>query len=251
MFRKLVLSTLLLAACASAQELKVAAAADLDVAMEKISAAFKKQTGIQLKVSYGSSGHFFAQIRNGAPFDVFMSADRYYPDTLENFGKTDQGTTVYALGKLVVWVSNRIALDPAPDNLNILTSNHINKVAIANPEHAPYGRAAVAAMVHYKVYDQVKSKLVLGENVSQASQFAQSGNADAALIPLSVAVTESMKKGGRYAVVAPDSYPPLYQAAVVLRSSENKQQAHRFVEFLRSSVAQKIFLEYGFEVPRK
>lgn len=249
--RTLVLSTLILATGASAQELKIAAAADLNPAIEKVGAAFKKQTGVQLKVSYGSSGNFFAEIRNGAPFDVFLSADRSYADSLSDFGKTDKGSTLYALGTLVLWVSNRVALTPSPDNLNVLTNARIHKIAIANPEHAPYGRAAVAAMVHYQLHDQLKPKLVMGENVSQAAQFAESGNAEAALIPLSLALADSMKKGGHFAVVLRDTYPPLYQAAVVLRSSQDKQDAHHFIEFLTSSAGQKILQEYGFEAPKK
>jgi len=237
---------LILAAGVSAQELKVAAAADLNPAMPKLSAAFAKQTGIQLKVSFGSSGNFFAEIRNGAPFDVFMSADKSYPETLEGAGKAE-GTSVYARGKLVVWVPNRTGLEPSPDNLKILTSSAVKKVAIANPEHAPYGRAAVAAMVHFKVYEQVKSKLVLGENVSQTAQFAQSGNADVALISLAQALSDTLKSSGRYALVPTDSYPALDQAATVVRSSQNKQAAHRFLEFMQSQAAQKILSEYGFE----
>jgi molybdate transport system substrate-binding protein len=247
LFRKLVLFTLLLAACAPAQELKVAAAADLDVALKKVAAVFQQQTGIQLKVTYGSSGHFFAEIRNGAPFDVFLSADRSYPETLEGFGKTDQKPTIYAMGKLVLWVSDRIPATLSGDNLSILTSSGIGKIAIANPEHAPYGRAAVSAMDHYKVYDQVKSKLVLGENVSQAAQFAQSGNADAALIPWSLAMSEPMKSRGRFVLIKQEAYTPLYQAAVVLQASQYKAQAHRFVDFLRSATAQKILTQSGFE----
>lgn len=250
MFRKLVLFTLVLAAGASAQDLKIAAAADLNVAMKKVAAVYQKQTGVQLTITYGSSGNFFAEIRNGAPFDVFLSADRSYPETLEGTGKTDQGVTVYALGKLALWVSNRVAGKPTP-NLTILTSAGVGKVAIANPEHAPYGRAAVAAMVHFGVYERVKPKLVMGENVSQAAQFAQSGNVEATMIAWSLAESESMKKLGQYVLVPEESYPPLYQAAVVLRSSQNKQQAHRFVEFLRSPAAQKILLESGFEIPQK
>jgi molybdate transport system substrate-binding protein len=249
--RNFVLLTLILTAGASAQELKIAAASDLTLALEKVSSAFKKQTGIQLKVSYGSSGHFFSEIRNGAPFDVFLSADRDYPETLAGSGKTDQGTTIYAQGRLVVWVSARTALAPSSSNLDVLTSGLVTKIAIANPEHAPYGRAAVAAMSHYRVYEKVKSKLVLGESVSQAAQFAESGNAEAAMIPMSLVLAESLKKNGHYAIVPPDSYPPLFQAAVVLRSSQYKPEAHRFVEFLRSASAQKILLEYGFEIPKK
>jgi len=250
--RRLVVLTLpILAACASAQELKIAAASDLNPAIEKVGAAFKKQSGVQLKVSYGSSGNFFAEIRNGAPFDVFLSADRSYAESLSEFGKTDKGATTYALGTLVVWVSNRVALNPSPDNLNLLTNDHIHKIAIANPEHAPYGRAAVAALAHYQLQDKLKPKLVTGENVSQTAQFAESGNAEAALIPLSIALTDTMKKGGRFAVISRDAYPPLLQAGVVLRSSQDKQDAHRFLEFLTSSAGQKILQEYGFEAPKK
>lgn len=249
--RRLVVLTLILVAGASAQEIKIAAASDLNPAIEKVAAAFKKQTGVQAKFTYGSSGNFFAEIRNGAPFDVFLSADRSYAESLSDFGKTDKAATVYALGTLVVWVSNRVALTPSADNLNVLTSDRIHKVSIANPEHAPYGRAAVAAMSHYQIYDQIKKKLVMGENVSQAAQFAQSGNADAALIPLSLALTDSMKQGGHFAVVLRDAYPPLYQAAVVVRSSQEKPAAHHFIEFLTSSAGQKILQEYGFEAPKK
>ena len=247
--RKLVfgLLGLMLTAGLSAQELKIAAASDLTPAMPKLSEAFAKQTGVQLKVSFGSSGNFFAEIRNGAPFDVFLSADRSYPETLEQTGKADKSTAIYARGKLVVWVPNRLGLEPSTDNLKILTNSNVKKIAIANPEHAPYGRAAVAAMVHFKLYDQVKSKLVLGENVSQTAQFAQSGNADAALISLAQALSDTLKNSGRYALVPPESYPNLDQAAMVLRSSQNKQNAHRFVEFLQSPAAQKILNEYGFE----
>ena len=176
-----------------------------------------------------------------------MSADRSYPETLEQTGKADESTAVYARGKLVVWVPNRLGIEPSNDNLKILTNSNVKKIAIANPEHAPYGRAAVAAMVHLKVYDQVKSKLVLGENVSQTAQFAESGNADVALISLAQALSDALKNSGRYALVPPDSYPQLEQAAMVLRSSQNKQNAHRFVEFLQSPTAQKILNEYGFE----
>lgn len=246
--RKLILFTLtlVLIGSASAQELKIAAAADLTLALEKVAVAFKKQSGIQLKVSYGSSGNFFSEIKSGAPFDVFLSADRDYPDTLDGLGKTDKGTTIYAQGRLVLWLASKTGLDPSA-NLDVLNSNRISKIAIANPSHAPYGRAAVAAMSHFGIYDQVKHKLVTGENVAQAAQFGQSGNAEAALIPMALAMDENLRKGGRYVIVPTDSYPPLLQAAVVLRASQNKADAHRFVEFLRSAAAQKILTDNGFQ----
>jgi molybdate transport system substrate-binding protein len=249
--RKLVLLTLLLIGSASAQVLKIAAASDLTLALEKVGAVFKKQSGIQLKASYGSSGRFFSDIKNGTPFDVFLSADRDYPDTLYGLGKTDQATTIYAQGRLVLWIAARTALEPSPKNFDILTSSRISKIAIANPEHAPYGRAAVSAISHFGIYDQIKPKLVMGESVAQAAQIAESGNAEAALIPMALVLAENFRKTGRYAIVPPDSYPPLLQAAVVLRSSQNKPEARRFVEFLRSPAAQKILLEYGFQAFKK
>ena len=137
------------------------------------------------------------------------------------------------------------------DNLKTLASSAVKKISIANPEHAPYGRAAMAALQHYGIYDQVKAKLVLGENVSQAAQFAQSGNADVALIALSLALSDSMKRSGQYVLLPPASHRPLDQAGVVLHSSKNKQQARRFLQFLMSADGQKILKEFGFESLRK
>src|SRR5262252_7849889 len=170
----------------AAQELKVAAASDLTDAMQKLAPAFAKQTGIHVSVSVGSSGNFFAQIQNGAPFDVFLSADRSYPEKLLQAGKAEANSlTPYARGRLVLWCAKSTGLHlPSKDGktldggLDFLKKSEVHKIAIANPEHAPYGRAAVAAMEHFKVYEEVKPKLVLGENISQTAQFAQSGNAD-------------------------------------------------------------------------
>jgi len=248
---KTALLALALVLGASAQELKIAAAADLSAVMQKIGPAFEKQTGVHPSFSFGSSGNFFAEIRNGAPFDVFLSADRSYAETLDGAGLTDQGSKVYARGKLVAWTRNGSAVQLSPDNLKFLTSSAVNKVAIANPEHAPYGRAAVAAMVHFKVYDQVKPKLVLGENISQTAQFAQSGNADVGMIALALALSDALQKSGHYVLVPLDSYPPLEQSGVVLRASKNKQAAHRFLDFLYSPAAQKLLHDYGFETPQR
>jgi molybdate transport system substrate-binding protein len=253
---KLFAAVLLLAAAGTAQDLKVAAAADLTSVMPKLSAAFQKQTGISLSVSLGSSGNFFAQIRNGAPFDVFMSADKSYPEKLQDSGLTLAGTLfTYARGKLVLWVPNGSRLQFSSNKDGVLTGDlgplagaAVQKIAIANPEHAPYGRAAVAALEHYRIYEAVKSKLILGENISQAAQFGQSGNADAALISDSIALTAAMKQKGTFVLLPQESYPPLDQAVVVPKSSKNEQLARRFVEFLRSAQAIAIFRQFGFEV---
>jgi molybdate transport system substrate-binding protein len=236
----------------TAPEIKVAAAADLSAAMDKLSAGFEKQSGIHITVSFGSSGNFFAQIQNGAPFDVFLSADKSYPEKLEQSGQTEGAIVPYARGQLVVWTANSTKLDLAPKADHILTSLQspaINKIAIANPEHAPYGRAAVAALTHDGVYDSVKSKIVLGENISQTAQFAQSGNADVALIALSLALSEPMQHSGHYVLVPQNSYPPIEQAGVVIKSSQHQPEARRFLEYLTSAEARSILHGFGFGDP--
>lgn len=256
---KLLALTLFLTVACAAQDLKVAAAADLSSAMPSLGAAFEKQTGIRVNVSLGSSGNFFAQIQNGAPFDVFLSADRSYPEKLKQAGLTEPETLVsYARGKLALWIPNRSALRFAADKNGMLTGDlegllapEVQRIAIANPEHAPYGRAAVAVLVHYRIYDKAKTKLVFGENISQTAQFAQSGNADAAFIAYSIALTAPMKKQGQFLLLPQESYPPLEQAAVVPKSSSNKTQARRFVEFLKSAGAEAILRQFGFEVAPK
>lgn len=246
---------LLLAPFALSQELKVAAAADLTPALQKLSPAFAEQTGIHLSIALGSSGNFFAQIQNGAPFDVFLSADESYPKKLQQAGLTEPGTLmIYARGRLVLWTPTNSPLRFATKD-GILTGDlkplttSAGKIAIANPAHAPYGRAATAVLQHYGIYEQVKPRLVLGENISQTAQFAESGDVGAAFLAMAIAITPEMKQRGSYLVLPQESYPPLDQAAVVLRSSQQKDKARRFVEFLRGPEARKIFGDFGFEVP--
>ena len=228
---------LFLITAATAQELRVAAASDLTEAIEKLAPAFQKQTGIHVSVSLGSSGNFFAQIQNGAPFDVFLSADRSYPEKLEEAGQAEPGSlTNYARGALVIWTSKKSGLRLAADDkfrlagdLGPLAAPEVPRIAIANPEHAPYGRAAVAVLQHYKIYDQITDKLVLGENISQTAQFLQSGNVDVGFVALSTAISSSMQDKGRWLLLPEDSYPQIEQAGIVVRSSKNKDQARRFL----------------------
>jgi molybdate transport system substrate-binding protein len=241
------------------QEIKVAAAADLTSAMQKLGPAFEKQTGVHVAVSLGSSGNFFAQIQNGAPFDVFLSADKSYPEKLLAAGQAEPNSLApYARGRLVLWTAKTSKLQlPAKDgktlsgNLDFLKGPEVRKIAIANPEHAPYGRAAVAAMEHFRVYDDVKPKLVLGENISQTAQFAQSANADVGFVGLSGALSESMANSGSYVLLPDDSYPPIEQAGVIVASSKNKEQAQRFLKFLMSPEGQAIMKDLGFEAGKK
>ena len=234
-----------------AQTLRIAAAADLQYALTDLAAQYEKQTGVKLAVTYGSSGNFFAQIQNGAPFDLFLSADTDYPTKLVDAGlAVPDSLQTYAGGRLVLWYPKDSPINPVDGLLTTLLDPRVEKIAIANPEHAPYGRAAVAAMRNYGVYDQLKPKLVFGENISQAAQFVQSGSAQAGLIALSLVLSPAMK-GGRWVEIAmPDRPKWLSQAAVILKSSSNKPAAASFLSFLKTAEAQNILKAYGFFAPR-
>ena len=248
--RSLAITLLLSVSCAAAQEITVAAAADLTTALPEIVASYTKQTGQAVKLSFGSSGNFATQIRNGAPFDIFFSADEEYPRQLISDGLADKDTLYrYAVGRLVLWVPIASQFDLQKLGIRALLDPSIKKIAIANPQHAPYGRVAEAALKHSGIYDQLSGKLVFGENVAQAAQFVESGNAQAGLIALSHALAPAMKDKGRYWIVPPDSYPALNQAAVVLSRSKQKDAARRFLEFLRSPEATSLLTSYGFSLP--
>jgi molybdate transport system substrate-binding protein len=234
---------------AAAEEITVAAASDLTFVFPEVSAKFETETGNSVKFSFGSSGNFLSQIQNGAPFDMFFSADIGYPKKLEAAGLVEPGTLYeYAVGKLVLWVPSASTLD-LKRGLAVLTDPSVHKIAIANPEHAPYGRAAVAAMKHEGVYDQVSGKLVMGENISQTAQFVQSGNADLGLLALSLAVAPNLKEKGRYELVPTSDYPPIEQAAVIIKSSKKKETAQQFLTFIKTPAIVSLMRDYGFTVP--
>ncbi len=235
----------------TAQEIRVAAAADLQFAMQDIAARFQKQTGTSVKVTYGSSGNFFQQLLNGAPFDVFFSANLDYAKKLEAAGLTVRGSYhEYAKGKIVIWVPNDSKIDLS-SGMRALLSPSIRKIAVANPEHAPYGQAAVAAMRKENVYEKVQNKLVLGENISEAASFVVSGAADVGIVALSLALSPNMKDRGRYVEIPPDEYPPIEQACVILGSSKNKETARQFLAFLQTPANADVLRSYGFDIPQK
>jgi molybdate transport system substrate-binding protein len=227
----------------------IAAAADLNDAMSELIAQFEKASGCSTRLSTGSSGNFFSQIENGAPFDVFFSADVEYPRKLEAEGLAVPGSVfVYGTGKIVLWVRNESRLDLSK-GLTALRDPSVRKVAIANPQHAPYGRAAEEALRKSGVYDVVKDRLVLGENISQAAQFVESGNADAGILALSLAVSPGLKEEGRYAKIPENLYAPIEQGAALLRNSPNPQAARAFLEFVKTPSAAAVLERYGFKVP--
>jgi len=243
-------AVLLFSICVSAQEITVAAAADLSTALPEIVAAYTKHTGQTIKLSFGSSGNLSNQIQNGAPFDVFFSADESYPAQLIEKSLAQKDSLYrYAVGRLVLWVPNELPLDMQKLGMQALLDPSIKKIAIANPLHAPYGRAAEAALKHLGVYDQIAPKLVLGENISQAAQFVESGNAQAGLIALSHALSSALKNKGHYWTVPLDAYPTLNQAAVVLSKSKNPGAARKFLDFVRGPDGTSLLKNYGFSLP--
>ena len=232
-----------------AQEITVAAAADLQFAMQDVAARFQQQTGKTVKATYGSSGNFFQQIQNGAPFDMFFSANLDYPKKLEAAGLIEPGTFYpYANGKIVIWVKNESKLD-LKSGMKTLLDPSVKKIAVANPQHAPYGQAAVAAMQKASIYDKVKDKFVLGENISQTASFVVSGAADVGVVALSLALSPNMKDEGRYLEIPSDTYPPIEQACVILKSSRNKETATQFLSFFKSGTIAGVLRSYGFDVP--
>jgi molybdate transport system substrate-binding protein len=244
--------TILLAPAAlAADELVVAAAADLQFAMPVIAQRFEKETGATVKLSFGSSGNFTNQIKNGAPYDVFVSADVSYPQQLQSEGLAEPGTLYrYANGTIVLWVPGGSRLD-LNQGLSVLLNPAVQKIAIANPAHAPYGRAAEAALKHARIYEKVLSKLVLGENISQAAQFVESGSADAGILALSLALSPAMQGKGRYIEIPQQDYPPITQGCIVLKSSKHQELARKFIEFIKQPQASAVLARYGFALPHQ
>ena len=230
---------------------RVAAAADLRFALDDVAVEWSAANpGVTVEPTYGSSGNFLAQISAGAPFDVFFSADAEYPHRLEVAGLADAGSTrLYAIGQIVVWVPAGSGLDVEARGLEALTYTSVETVAIANPEHAPYGRAAVAAIQSAGLYGAIEPKLVLGENVSQAAQFVESGNADAGVIALSMALAPTLRDKGKYSVVPIDSYPRIEQGAVVLKSAASPDVARAFLDFVLGPDGRAVLDRYGFLLP--
>jgi molybdate transport system substrate-binding protein len=234
---------------AVAEEMTIAAASNLNFAFREIATEYEKASGNQVRLTFGSSGNFYAQIQNGAPFDLFFSADLEYPQKLEEAGLTVPGSLYqYAIGRIVLWTGHESRID-VTKGIEALREPTVKKVAIANPKHAPYGRAAVAAMEYFKVYDQVKDKLVLGENISQAAQFIESGACDIGIIALSLAVTPAMKSKGMYWEIPAGAHLPLEQGVVILKSSKQQESAKEFLAFIKGVQGQEIMRRNGFTQP--
>jgi molybdate transport system substrate-binding protein len=250
----LLLSTSLTLLCgcgnhpAPPQSISVAAAADLQFALDDLSRQFQvSHPQAEVKTVYGSSGNFYSQIQGGAPFDVFLSADVDYPRKLaqQGFAQPDSIFT-YAVGRIAVWAPADSPLDPAQSQMRTLEAPSVKHIAIANPAHAPYGRAAEAALRSMGLYDRVAGKLVLGENIAQTLQFVQSGAADVGIVALSLALAPTVRGHGRYWEIPVGQYPRIEQGGAILTHAKNLQLARDFCAFLKSPAARGMLKQYGF-----
>jgi molybdate transport system substrate-binding protein len=229
----------------------VAAAADLKYALDEIVTAFQKNhPAIKVNVTYGSSGNFYSQLLNRAPFDIFFSADIDYPKKLVAAGlAVKESQFKYAVGRIAVWAPKDSPIEVEKLGINSLVQSSVKKIAIANPEHAPYGRAAVAALKKLGVYERVKDRLVLGENIAQTAQFVETGAAEAGIIALSLAMSPAMKDKGKYWPVPLDAYPTLDQGGAILSWAKDAEATEQFKAFVTGPNGRAVLMRYGFTLP--
>lgn len=245
------LAMLAMVACpAAAGTLVLAAASDLATTIDELAAAFGRTVpGTVVKVSVGASGNFFAQIKSGAPFDVFLSADMAYPAQLASEGAADGATLApYALGRLAIWSRDR-RFDLS-QGMAVFRDARLARVAIANPDVAPYGRAARAALQAAGVWDAVKGKLAIGENVAQTAQFIETGNAQVGIVSYATVMAPRQQGVGSYYLVPQTGLAPIEQGAIITRHGKNNPLAPQFMRFLQSPPARAILQRHGFGAPR-
>jgi molybdate transport system substrate-binding protein len=232
---------------AAAEKLTIAAAADLKFAMDEIVTGFNQNhPGNSVEVVYGSSGKFHTQILQGAPYDLYFSADINYPRELAKKGLAASAVMPYAVGRIVLWSNS---LDASKMAMTGLTDPKIVKIAIANPKHAPYGKRAEEALRSSGMWDQLQSKLVFGENIAHAAQFVQTGNAQVGIIALSLALNQELSKKGGYYLIPDKLHEPLEQGYIITKRAENKLLAKQFAQYMTSKETRRIMIKYGFVLP--
>jgi molybdate transport system substrate-binding protein len=233
---------------AHAQErLTIAAAADLKFALDEIVVLFKRaHPAAQIETIYGSSGNFSTQIRQGAPYDIYFSADIAYPRALKAEGLAASEVQTYGVGRIVLWSSSR---DASRMTLADLAGPAIHKIAIANPQHAPYGKRAEEALKAAGVWEQVEARLVYGENIAQTAQYVQSGNAQVGIIALSLALSPELARLGGYALIPGKLHQPLEQGFIITRRAADNLLAHDFAAFIAGKEARTVMTRYGFMLP--
>lgn len=231
--------------------LAVAAAGDLRGVLEEVKGRFEaKRPDIRLELSFGSSGSFTSQIQQGAPFDVFLSADTGFPEQLQKAGLTTaEAPFPYARGSLALWIRKDLNLDPAKEGLKVLLHPSVKAISTANPQLAPYGRAGEAALRWAGLLEAVKPRLVFADNIAQAAQFLQAGSAEAGLISATQARHPALVATGLVWKVPAEAYPALRQAGVILKRTQGLEQARAFRDFLLAPEAQAILVQHGLGRP--
>ena len=248
MIKKALLFLLLVGSSGSfAQTLRVAVAANAQFVMESLGEAFQKQSGVTIESIVSSSGKLTTQIQQGAPFDVFLSADMDYPRTLHRQGLTTTEPVVYAYGSLVLWTSGEL---PLSADLRILQDPAVRHIAVANPATAPYGAAAVSLLKHRKMLDLIQPRLVYAESIAQVNQYVLSGAAEVGITAKSVVLDPALKGRGHWIDLPPPGYSPISQGVVVLKRTDQPKAAGQFIQFLRSPAARRLLQQYGYRIPR-
>ena len=244
-----IVGSLLQANSAHAEKITVAAAADLKFAMDEIVTGFNKNhAGDEVQVVYGSSGKFLTQIQQGAPYDLFFSADIGFPRELAKKGLAASEVKPYAVGRIVIWSAE---VDATKLTLASLTDPKFTKIAIANPKHAPYGTRAEEALRSAGVWDKVQPKLVFGDNISQTAQYVLSGNAQVGIIALSLVLNPELSRKGRYYLIPDTLHNSLEQGFVITKPGANKPLAKRFADYMGSHQVRAVMTKYGFVLPHE
>lgn len=243
----LLICSLLLSLSAHAEKITIAAAADLKFAMDEIVTSFKKSSpSDDVQVIYGSSGNFHTQIQQGAPYDIFFSADIAFPRELAKNGFAASEVTPYAVGRIVLWSAS---MDATKMTLASLTDSKIAKIAIANPKHAPYGKRAEEALKASGLWDKIESKLVYGENIAQTAQYVQTQSAQVGIIALALAVNPELSSKGGFALIPDNLHEPLEQGFVITKRAASNSLAKRFTTYMNSKSARAVMTKYGFVLP--
>jgi molybdate transport system substrate-binding protein len=241
----LILLIFISSAVPAQDKILVAAASDLRFALDSVISQFNLTHDGTVDVTYGSSGKLSEQIMNGGPFDLFFSADILYPQALKKSGQAASEIYQYGKGRIVVWSKK---MDPAKNDIRSLLDPSVKKIAIANPQHAPYGKRAMESIAYYKL--AITDKLVYGENISQTAQFISTGAADIGIIALSLALSPNMKnENGKYFLIPETSHQPLIQGAIITRTGRDKKLASDFFEYTKGDVAKAILKYFGFSQP--
>ena len=231
---------------AQAEEVQVAVAANFTAPLQAIAADFEKDTGHKLIAAYGATGQFYAQIKNGAPFEVFLSADDSTPQKLENEGDTVKGSRfTYAIGTLALWSAKDGYVDSQG---KVLSDNQYQHLAIANPKAAPYGLAATQVLARLGLTDQVKARIVEGQNITQAYQFVSTGNAELGFVALSQVYKDGKVSGGSAWIVPADMHDPIKQDAVILNKGKDNPAAKALVDYLKGPKAAAVIKSYGYQL---